>query len=137
LNLEIEGLYIHINKGSIYKLKMLTNMNSRNNNFKPTVVYEDKFGEIWSRPMNEFIVKFKAADELDKALKNFAVAIGITLEKFFSLGEIFATFNSSLDPEAMKEINSQLDLIAINPPIKEQCAYRQFEKRDKRKNFRR
>jgi hypothetical protein len=79
----------------------------------------------------------RLSEELDKALKNFAVAIGTNLEKFSSLGEISAAFNFSLDHDAMKEINSQLDLIAINPPIKEHGAYRQFEKRDKRKNFRR
>jgi hypothetical protein len=79
----------------------------------------------------------RLSEELDKALKKFAMAMSINLEKFFSLGEISAAFNFSLDHEAMKKINSQLDLIAINPPIKEHGAYRQFEKRDKRKNFRR
>jgi hypothetical protein len=53
--------YIHISSGNTYELLMLTNETAKNNrSFVPTVVFEDKQGVLWSRPISEFLEKFKA-----------------------------------------------------------------------------
>ena len=53
--------YIHISSGNTYELLMLTNETAKNNrSFVPTAVYKDKQGVLWSRPISEFLEKFKA-----------------------------------------------------------------------------
>ncbi len=50
-----------MNSGNVYKVLMITNEMAKSNKlFVPTVVYDDKHGDLWSRPLSDFLEKFRA-----------------------------------------------------------------------------
>lgn len=51
------AMYIHAS-GNVYKLLMVTNSKATKQAFIETAVYEDKRGDLWSRPLTEFKEKF-------------------------------------------------------------------------------
>ena len=61
MRLNINCCYMHIGSLNTYKILMITNDKAtKNQSFVPTVVYEDRRGDLWSRPVSEFLEKFKA-----------------------------------------------------------------------------
>jgi hypothetical protein len=53
-----EGIWQHIVTGKVYRILMLTNMQSTMDNFPPTVVYTDDIS-TWSRPIVDFLKRTK------------------------------------------------------------------------------
>jgi len=53
------SLWQHRISGKCYKVICTSNTNATRQNWIPTVVYEDEFDNIWSRPISEFLERMK------------------------------------------------------------------------------
>lgn len=51
--------WLHKKTGNLYEVITVSNLNSTQPDFVPTVVYRGRDGAIWSRPVSEFIEKFQ------------------------------------------------------------------------------
>lgn len=50
--------WTHTKTNNVYQVITVSNLNSTKPDFLPTVVYRDKDGAVWSRPLSEFVEKF-------------------------------------------------------------------------------
>jgi hypothetical protein len=57
-----EGIWQHIETGKVYRIVMLTNMQSTRADFPKTVVYTDDTS-TWSRPLEDFLKRTRPADQ--------------------------------------------------------------------------
>lgn len=54
-----DSLWTHIVTKKVYKVICTSNTTATKRNWVSTVVYEDERGNIWSRPIEEFLARMK------------------------------------------------------------------------------
>lgn len=56
-NITTSAVYVH-KRGGIYVIELLANLGATRKGFKPSVVYRDQAGQLWSRAIDEFQPRF-------------------------------------------------------------------------------
>lgn len=56
-NITTDAVYLH-KKGRLYTVEQLANLGAVREGFKPSVVYRDQDGQLWTRPIDEFRHRF-------------------------------------------------------------------------------
>ena len=58
----IENVFIHKSTGRMYTLIHVTNQTASKEGWEPQAVYKSEWGEVYSRPLTEFLEKFSNVD---------------------------------------------------------------------------
>jgi hypothetical protein len=57
-NIEKQSTWIHEKKGNLYTVIVISNLIATKESWVATVVYEDVNGDVWSRPLSEWLDKY-------------------------------------------------------------------------------
>ncbi len=120
----IKSYWRHCSSGGFYRVIITTNTFATNKEFVPTVVYTDSDGEAWSRPLEQFLARFKFFglgryynQELIDAMANNTphdyVCLGYSMEKLLYAykGELYVRWGDGDDKCSSWNYKEQLERI--------------------------